>query len=100
MKNESDGVQEALRKKALGYESEEVVEEWGVNDGELQLVKRKVTKKEVPPDLSALKTYMEISTPTDRYESMSVEELLQERDRLLSQLKNYDEGELYETNQD
>lgn len=97
MKNENDGVQEALRKKALGYETQEVVEEWGVSDGQLQLVKRKVTQKEVPPDLSALKAYMELSTPTDKYESMSVEQLLAERERLISQLKNYDKGEQNET---
>ena len=87
MKKPTDGAREALRKKALGYESCEVVEEWGVSDGEMQLLKRKVTKKEVPPDLSALKVYMEEECQKDEYHEMSIEELMAERDRLLSQLK-------------
>lgn len=87
MKKPKDGAKEALRKKALGYESCEVVEEWGMSDGEMQLIKRKVTKKEVPPDLSALKVYMEEENGKDEYGQMSVEELMAERERLLCQLK-------------
>lgn len=87
MKKPKDGAKEALRKKALGYEAVEVVEEWGMSDGEMQLVKRKVTKKEVPPDLSALKAYIESQENQDEYEAMSVEQLIAEREKLLEQLK-------------
>ena len=100
MKKPQKGVREALRKKALGYEAREVVEEWGVSDGEMQLLKRKVTTKEVPPDLSALKTYMEVEGAESEYEAMSVEQLLEERDRLLAELKKTKKEIEDETNKD
>ena len=43
-----------LYKRATGYTKDEVVEEYSVTDGEMELVKRKVTKKYYPPDNSAL----------------------------------------------
>ena len=48
-----DPVREALVRRALGYETDEVVEEYGFNEGEAVLLKRKVTKKSVPPDIQA-----------------------------------------------
>ena len=48
-------VTEALRRRALGYEADEVVEEYGFTEGEAVLLKRKVTKKDVPPDIQAAK---------------------------------------------
>ena len=35
-------VTEALRRRALGYEADEVVEEYGFTEGEAVLLKRKV----------------------------------------------------------
>ena len=46
---------DAVRKVALGYSLEEVTEEYGVENGELKLVKRRETRKDVPPDLKAVK---------------------------------------------
>ncbi len=74
----------ALRRKALGYDAEEVVEEYAGADAELTLVKRKVTRKNVPPDLTALKMLAE---GEGGWEDMSDEELLRERERLLALLK-------------
>lgn len=76
----------AVKKKAEGYKTEECVEEYGVNEGILTLCKRKVTLKEVPPDLSALKMLMEIDGG-DEYETMSEEQLQAEKQRLLKLLK-------------
>ncbi len=76
----------AVRKKAVGYTAEECVEEYGVNDGQLVLCKRKITVKEVPPDLSAVKMLMEMDG-IDPYENMSEEELETEKKRLLLLLK-------------
>lgn len=76
---------EALRKKAFGYKAQEIVEEYGAVDGELSLVKRKVTTKDVAPDLAALKAYME-SSSADGYENMTLEELEAERIRLINEL--------------
>ena len=47
-------IKSAIMKDALGYSLEEVTEEYGVEDGELKLVKRKETKKDIPPDLKVL----------------------------------------------
>ena len=49
----------AIRKVALGFSLEEVTEEYGVEDGELRLVKRRETHKDVAPDLKAVKILME-----------------------------------------
>ncbi len=76
----------AVRKKAEGYTAEESVEEYGVTDGKLTLCKRKVTLKEVPPDLSAVKMLMEMGE-SDVYGAMSEQELENEKQRLLKLLK-------------
>lgn len=73
----------AVRRVALGFSLEEVTEEYGVEDGELKLVKRKETRKDVPPDLKAVKILME---DTD-YSALSDEALAQEKTRLLKLLK-------------
>ncbi len=75
----------ALRKKAFGYKTEEIVEEYGAIDGDLSLLKRKITIKDVAPDLSALKAYMEYKND-NVYEKMSTTELEKEKERLLLEL--------------
>lgn len=84
---ESD-IKSALIKKALGYDATEVVEEYvSGEEGEIKLSKKKVTKKNVPPDLTALKLLMdEDSLPLS---SMTDEELQKEKERLLKLLKDY-----------
>ena len=76
-------IADAVRRVALGFSLEEVTEEYGVEDGELKLIKRKETRKDVPPDLKAVKILME---DTD-YSALSDEALEQEKTRLLKQLK-------------
>lgn len=49
----------ALKKCAVGFGTSEVVEEFSVEDGELKLVKKKVTRRDVPPDIKAVKLLME-----------------------------------------
>ncbi len=76
----------ALIKKALGYDATEVVEEYvSSEDGEIKLTKKKVTKKNVPPDITALKMLMENSEKD--VASLTDEELECERLRLLRLLK-------------
>ena len=75
-------IRSALIKKALGYDATEVVEEYvSGEEGEIKLNKKKVTKKNVPPDLTALKMLMEESEKDVR--EMSDEELEIEKRRLL-----------------
>ncbi len=84
---ERERVKRALKRCAVGLRASEVVEEFAVEDGELKLVKRKVTRRDVPPDIKALKMYLdgESGAPTD-------EELAREREKLVKLLKE-DDGE-------
>lgn len=84
-----DKVIEAVRKVALGYSLEEVTEEYGVENGELKLVKRRETRKDVPPDLKAVK----ILIGEKDYSLLSDEELEAEKNRLLAQLKEENNNE-------
>lgn len=87
MKKRKDIVMDTLYKKAIGYSVEEVVEEYASEERGGELLKRKVTKKAVPPDILALKTYMELMKDDKEFDNMSIEELEKEKIRLLKQLK-------------
>ena len=72
-----DKIQEitnALYKKAVGYSYEEVIKEFVVTDedGE-KLVKKKQTTKNVPPDISASKMFLEIIGEQNNYQNLSDE---------------------------
>lgn len=53
---DGEKIKGALLERALGYDADEVVEEYGFSEGEAVLVKRKVTRKRVPPDIQAAKS--------------------------------------------
>lgn len=53
-----------------------------MENGELKLVKKKVTKREIPPDIKAVKMLMD-----ENEISLSDEELKEERKRLTDMLK-------------
>lgn len=80
---EEGNVKEALKKCAVGFGTSEVVEEFAVEDGELRLVKRKVTRRDIPPDIKAVKMLLD----GDDVSAMSDEQLESERQRLLKCLK-------------
>ena len=84
---EEGNVKEALKKCAVGFGTSEVVEEFAVEDGELKLVKRKVTRRDIPPDIKAVKMLLD-ERPDDA--SLSDEELAAERGKLLKMLKEED----------
>ena len=84
MQNDKE-IDAALRKVAFGFSLEEVTEEYGVEDGELRLVKRRETRKDVPPDLKAVKMLLDGSVAD--LSAMSDEELENEKQRLLKLLK-------------
>lgn len=81
----------ALKKRALGCKVVESVEEYGMVDGTLSLVKQKVTKKDVPPDITAMKMLMDIEGESEP-ENLDDEQLEQEKMRLIALLKNNDEN--------
>ncbi|HIZ02842.1 MAG TPA: hypothetical protein H9727_00985 [Candidatus Borkfalkia avistercoris] len=84
----NDGVKEALRRRALGFEAEEVVEEYAFQEGEAVLLKRKVTKKTVPPDVAAAKLLSEEEKPLA---ALTPRELQEQKARLLALLREGEE---------
>ncbi len=81
---DGEKIKGALLERALGYDADEVVEEYGFSEGEAVLVKRKVTKKRVPPDIQAAKMLLDGAPPLS---SLSDEQLQKEKERLLLLLK-------------
>lgn len=77
----------AIIKRALGYDSKEIVEEYvNAGEGEIVLSKKKVTIKNVPPDVSALKILLDLDKSKDE-SVMTDEELDEEIEKLLLLLK-------------
>ena len=83
-----ENVKIALAKCDVGLSASEVVEEFAEVDGEFKLVKKKVTRREIPPDIKAVKMLME----SQAVAPLSDEELEREREKLLKMLKE-DAGE-------
>jgi len=66
----------SILKKALGYDVDEVCEEYALEDDNLKLIKRKVNKKHIPPDYLAFKVLCEyFDDAKDDLSSLSDEEL-------------------------
>lgn len=88
----ADSLKSALIKKALGYDSTETVEEYvGSDEGEIRLAKKKVTVKEVPPDMTAIKILLE--TELKSVSQMTDAQLESEKERLLKILAQKNEGD-------
>lgn len=77
---EESDIKKALIKCAVGLSASETVEEFAVEDGELRLVKKKVVKRDIPPDIKAVKLLLDGSPPSDG-------ELEEERKKLMEMLK-------------
>lgn len=85
-KNSAEGVGDALMKVALGCSVAEVTEEYAEVDGKLKLLKRKKTKKDIPPDLKAVQLILEKQGGGGGISALSDEELEKEKQRLLKLL--------------
>ncbi len=79
---ERDDIYGAVVKRAVGYEARETVEEYAMVDGSLELVKKRITLKDVPPDMTAAKMLFDESDVS----SMTDEQLQSEKLRLLKEL--------------
>lgn len=82
---------DALERKAVGYETRESVDEYVLVDGELTLAKRKITTKEVPPDVSAARLLLELAP--DELSELSEQELRAEKLRLIAMLTEEKNGD-------
>ncbi len=98
MLDEEEKLKKALMKKALGYDTQEVVMEYALDEnGQAKLTKKKVTKKHVSPDITAMRVLFEKFSGGDLAEqirNMSDEELQAERARLLNILKEEEDGSI------
>ena len=81
-------IKDALKRCAVGFGTSETVEEFSVEDGELRHVKKKVTKRDIPPDIKAVKLLMD----GEGLDGLSDESLEEEREKLIKLLKegNFD----------
>ncbi len=79
----------SLEKRARGYELQEVLEEYVLDDESLKLAKRKVSTKQIPPDTMAIKVLLELDSlqQDNKLSQLTDEELLKEKEKLLSYLK-------------
>ena len=95
-KNQDEMLSDAVISRAKGCEAREVVEEYAIDDdnGNVKLVKKKVTTKYLPPDISAVKMYLNLNaTNTNNYQNMTDDELVAEKHRLLNILKDMEEDD-------
>lgn len=84
--DDKEALMAALRRKAFGYTVSEQTTEY---DGEGNEIKNKVSTKDVPPDLSAIKLLLE------QHEEITLteKELEEERLRLLKELEKINQTE-------
>ena len=87
-KKKQKKIRQALLDKALGYTTQEIIEEYGISGDEFVLQKRKTSTKTYPPDLSALQMLLDENDIADnKYLNFTKEELEQEKIRLINLLK-------------
>ena len=87
-------IEKSIIKKALGYNYKEVIDEYAIDGNQKTLVKRKITTKNVPPDLAAVKMLLEDLTNQQKdYSNLSSEELVAEVKKLLDSFDCDEKGE-------
>ena len=92
--SEVSEIERALLKKALGYDFDEIIEEYVVDDdGNEKLSKKKITKKYISPDIPAAKVLLEsYMGQSSKYEDMTDDELKEEKQKLIKLLQNGEEN--------
>ena len=93
---EEDKIKKALMKKALGYDANDIVEEYVIDeDGGTKSSKKKITKKHYSPDISAVKVLLEryYKTYEEKVLDMTDESLQKEKTRLEKLLKGEECGD-------
>ena len=88
-----------LLKKAKGYTVHEKTEEFVAVNGQVQLSKRKITTKKVPPDVNAIKALLQLSDEEMDVCKMTDEQLAVEKLRLLKLLDICDNTTPMDTSQ-
>ena len=91
----NEEIENAVFRRAVGYDVQEITEEYS---GDNELVKRKVSSKYYPPDMTAVKTMLELGLDSDELKNMSDSQLKELKKRLLRQLEDLTKGEGNENN--
>lgn len=87
----NEEIEKAVFRRAIGYDAQEITEEYS---GENELLKRKVSIKHYPPDMTAVKVYSELSSDDfPDVTSLDDAQLKQLKLRLISQLNDITKGE-------
>ena len=85
---DSEKMLETLFKKAIGFTVEEITTEYALDeDGNRRAIKEKSAKKYYPPDISAMKAYIELKGRENKFDNMTDSELKAEKERLLRELE-------------
>lgn len=87
-------IQKSLMKKALGYRYNEVIEEYTIGEDGEKLSKKKVTTKDVPPDIAAVKLLLDsLNVEHGDFENLSDEELKTEIEKAMKLVEmQFDDG--------
>lgn len=81
-----------LLKKAIGFEKSEISKEFQIDaEGNETLIRKKIQKKYYPPDMQAMRTFLELEKGED-LSALSDEELEREKIRLLAELREKEKG--------
>lgn len=91
----NEELEKAVFRRAVGYDIQEVSEEYS---GDNELLKRKVSSKHYPPDMTAVKTLLDLGVERDELKTLSDAQLSELKQRLLSQLNDLTKGEVNESN--
>ncbi|MBE5735899.1 MAG: hypothetical protein E7356_00875 [Clostridiales bacterium] len=86
-KKDEKRLKKALMDKALGYTTQEIIEEYGYTGEDFVLQKKKTSYKTYPPDLSAMQMLLGDVEEGDKLVELSNEELEAEKIRLIKLLK-------------
>ena len=90
---EKDRILESICRRAEGYTVEETLTEYVIDEeGNRKPVKEKTQNKHYPTDIAAAKAYMELICPEGEFASMTDEELVREKTRLIKELSEYDQS--------
>ena len=89
MKQVKSHIKKILKKLANGYDYFEEIEEYvkSVDDNEMILSKKKITKRYVPPDMLAIKMLLEIDGESFRLSDMTDQELLDLKNSLIKKIQ-------------
>ena len=89
-----DKLKDALIKRAVGGNNEEVIEEYSYEgeEGAPRLTKRKVSIKYSPPDVAAVKALLALEGM--ELDNISDAELIEERDKLIRELNGEGSADL------